>query len=147
MISTLGMAAVMAAALWAGVVIGISFIAQPAKFKISELALPVALEVGRRIFNVMHVVECAFALVALLSVTFAGQAGGRLASFDSRWLIYAAAIILFIQIRFLMPPLSKRVDAVLSGKTLPPASLHFYFAFLEVLKTGLLIAFSLSQLI
>lgn len=51
---------------WAGVVIGVSFLATPAKFLAPTLTLPVALYVGRHTFGVLRPVEIAWAALTLV---------------------------------------------------------------------------------
>jgi hypothetical protein len=46
--------------LWAGVVIGVSFLAAPAKFAAPSLSLPVAMDVGRQEFGTLNLVEGAW---------------------------------------------------------------------------------------
>ncbi|MGH6887340.1 MAG: hypothetical protein ACREGK_14845 [Geminicoccales bacterium] len=51
--------------LWAGVLIGVSFLAAPAKFAAPSLSLAVAMEVGRQEFFALNLVETGFAVVTL----------------------------------------------------------------------------------
>ena len=51
--------------LWAGVLIGVSFLAAPAKFAAPSLSLPVAMDVGRQEFGTLNLVEAGFAVVTL----------------------------------------------------------------------------------
>jgi hypothetical protein len=53
------------ALVWAGMLIGISFLATPAKFLAPSLALPVALDVGRLTFGLFSLVEIVFAFLLL----------------------------------------------------------------------------------
>lgn len=46
--------------LWAGVLIGVSFLAAPAKFAAPSLSLPVAMDVGRQEFGTLNLVEGAW---------------------------------------------------------------------------------------
>ncbi len=43
--------------LWAGILIGVSFLAAPAKFNAPSLSLPVAMDVGRQEFGALNLVE------------------------------------------------------------------------------------------
>jgi hypothetical protein len=63
------------ALLWAGMLIGVSFLATPAKFLAPSLILPVALDVGRQTFGLFSLVEIVFAsiLVAAAFVTRHGR--------------------------------------------------------------------------
>jgi hypothetical protein len=134
-LSTATLATSLASALWAGLVVGISFVAQPAKFKTPQLTRNVALATGRRIFRSMHAAEAVLALACLL---LANAAEGLLPA----WPLLLATLILGLQAFALMPALSLRVDALLAGKPFPPSAHHMIFALLEIAKLLLLLAFS-----
>ena len=51
--------------LWAGVLIGVSVLAAPAKFGAPGLTLPVAMAVGREEFGALNLSEIALAVVTL----------------------------------------------------------------------------------
>jgi hypothetical protein len=134
------LAAVLASTLWAGVVLGISFVAQPAKFKTPQLQRPVALATGRQMFQAMHRTECVLAALSLI-FALAPPAHGA-----ARLLPAAAAVLLVLQMAWLMPPLSQRVDSALAGAPPPPSRHHALFAVTEVLKFLALLAFPASLL-
>lgn len=125
-------AGIMATSLWAGVVLGVSFVAQPAKFATPGLTRPIALAAGRQMFRAIHVVESALAISAIALLVWAAS--------NLRWPTFAASAILAIQMLVLMPPLSERVDARLAGITPPKSPWHALFAASEVLKLLLLLA-------
>ena len=52
--------------IWAGLSVGVAFLATPAKFLAPSLSLPVALEIGQQTFRVYSGAE--FALLVLLMV-------------------------------------------------------------------------------
>lgn len=129
-------AAMLSPAIWAGVVLGISFVAQPAKFGAPGLSRATALSVGRRIFRAMHWVE---AILGLGTIILAINGAP-----DKVYLVLLAVAILMVQIVWLMPQLSTRVDAILSGIPVNRSAHHFIFAVLEFVKLVLLIVFSLT---
>ena len=57
--------------LWAGVVIGVSFLAAPAKFNAPTLTLPVAMDVGRQEFGTLNLAEILLAVVTLAVAAYA----------------------------------------------------------------------------
>ncbi|MES2163343.1 MAG: DUF4149 domain-containing protein [Pseudomonadota bacterium] len=125
--------------LWSGLVLGISFVAQPAKFATPQLPRPIALATGRQMFRAMHLAESVLAISALL-LSVAGAA-------PRLWPVFGAALMLLTQMIVLMPPLSARVDLRLAGKT-PPASIwHALFGASEVAKLILLAIASLCPLL
>jgi hypothetical protein len=60
------------ALLWCGLLLGVSFLATPAKFMAPSLSLVVALDVGRQTFAVMNKVEWLFVAV-LLALILTGR--------------------------------------------------------------------------
>lgn len=111
------------ALLWCGIVIGVSFIATPAKFQAASLTLPVALDVGRSTFALSHLVQLALAAAASISVLRGG----------SRWLLAAVGALL-VQHLVLLPLLDARVAAVIAGAPSTSPSPHILYVALEVLK-------------
>lgn len=125
--------------LWAGIVLGISFVAQPAKFGAAGLTRPVALSVGRRIFRALHWTEIVIALGAF--------SAGLHGSSKYLHLIIASSAILTIQVTLLMPRLSKQVDMVLMGSSLNKSYDHTIYAALEFAKVGLLISYAFISIL
>lgn len=125
--------------LWAGVVIGVSFIATVAKFGAPSLTLPVALEVGKYTFAPLARTEWVLALLLAVLVLAAG--------FDRiRAIVFAAlAAILFTQAMWLLPALDARVDAIIAGNTPPPSRLHVAFVAAEGAKLLLLFGLALRE--
>ncbi|MYM22634.1 hypothetical protein GTP46_08245 [Duganella sp. FT135W] len=132
-------AAVLATSLWAGVVLGVSFVAQPAKFSTPGLARPIALATGRQMFQATQVLE---SCLSILAITLLMITGSRL-----RWPTFSAGAILVLQILVLMPPLSERVNARLTGKTLAASPWHALFGISEVLKFLLLLTAAICSLL
>lgn len=116
------------ALLWAGIAIGVAFVATPAKFLAPSLSLPVALEVGRHTFRIYNALELGLTVVAL------GLALGSAAR--RRWLL-AFAIPIFVvlaQALWLIPALDARVLMIQTGQTPPPSLLHAGYIALEATK-------------
>ena len=114
--------------LWAGILIGVSFLAAPAKFNAPSLSLPVAMDVGRQEFGALNLVESGFAVLclALAALTRAG----RLV-----WLALAgAALVVALQALCLLPVLDARAVLIIEGATPPAAPWHALYITLEVLK-------------
>jgi hypothetical protein len=57
--------------LWAGVLIGVSFLAAPAKFNAPGLSLPVAMQIGRQEFGALNCAEIALAVASLALAAYA----------------------------------------------------------------------------
>lgn len=114
------------ALVWAGVSLGGSLIAAPAKFQAPSLTLPTALEVGRAQFLWVGIGEgilCAAFLLAL--VLFRGV----------NWGLAVIPVLLFaVQRLVVMPPLDARTLQVIAGQDVGESGLHVVFIILEVAK-------------
>jgi hypothetical protein len=114
--------------LWAGLAIGVAFLATPAKFLAPSLSLTVALDVGRHTFRLYNHVE--LALVAGLLVLGAGS--------HRRGLWYLSllgpAVIVVVQALWLIPALDLRVSAIQAGQPPSPSSQHAVYIAAETLK-------------
>jgi hypothetical protein len=119
------------ALLWAGVVIGCSFIATPAKFKAPSLNLPTALEVGRVTFRSLVVAELVLCFIGVV-VLWRGRAMQPL---------FAGAIaVLAVQWLAVMPLLNAHTDAVVQGRSPEGPPWHIAYVVLEAAKVLLLLA-------
>jgi hypothetical protein len=114
--------------LWAGVVIGVSFLAAPAKFGALGLSLPVAMEVGRREFGALNLTELVLAVVTLALAAYARPE-------RVIWLgLGLAAVIVILQWLWLLPVLDARAELIIRGETPQPAPWHALYIGAEVLK-------------
>lgn len=120
---------------WAGIVVGVSLLATPAKFLAPDLSLIEALQVGRVTFRVLAATEA-----VLLTVTFVLMLLGSPVSKRSiLWPVVIAAILLF-QYAVLLPLLSLQTDQVMSGESPGQSSFpHSAYIAVELLKLGLLL--------
>jgi hypothetical protein len=115
--------------IWAGMVIGVSFLASPAKFAALSLSLPVALDVGRQVFGTFGRVEIGLALATFL-LALASRRKTAIA-----WLVLGLIwLIVAAQGLWLLPVLDARAEMVLDGVQPPPAPWHWIYVVLEVTK-------------
>lgn len=119
--------------IWFGIVVGISVIEAPAKFKAPSLTREVGLDVGRIVFGVLNKTELViYALVLLLAVMRQ----------QSRYVwtgIGLLGAILLTQSAWLLPELSARTAMILSGQTPEASHAHTLYAALELVKLILLL--------
>jgi hypothetical protein len=114
--------------LWAGILIGVSFLAAPAKFDAPGLSLPVAMEVGRREFGALNLIELALAVVTLALAFYARPE-------RTIWLgLGVAAVIVLVQWLWLLPVLDARAELIIRGETPEPAPWHALYIGAEVVK-------------
>jgi hypothetical protein len=121
-----------AAMLWIGLLLGVSFLATPAKFLAPSLSLAVALDVGRQTFGVFNKVEWALAILLLALVVTGPRA----------WLSLSGAVVLaamvVIETIWLLPVLDQRVGLIIAGQQPPESSLHVVYIALQIVKLAVL---------
>ena len=118
---------------WSGIVLGVSFIATPAKFLAPSLPLSIALDVGRHTFFVLNWVELGLAaIVGIFALCLAGPIYRRLMPLMPGLVVLAQAI-------WLLPLLDARVQQVMAGHDLSSSALHTIYIGSELAKLGLLI--------
>lgn len=127
-------------AVWAGIVVGVSFIATVAKFAAPSLTRPVALDVGAHTFAMLARIEWGLAAVLLLLVLAAGVTRLRLVIFVLIAAILAATAL------WLYPQLAARTALVIAGQPLPPSPLHTFSVAAESSKVVLLALFAVLEM-
>jgi hypothetical protein len=115
-------------------VLAISFLEAPLKFRAPNVTLQIGLGIGRLVFRALNTVEVGFALV-ILAIVVAGPTPVRITA------AYAAALAaLAIQLIAVRPRLTRRSDAVLAGLDAPRSRAHHVYIGLETVKTIALVA-------
>lgn len=121
------------ALVWLGLVVGVSFIATPAKFLAPTLDLAVALDVGRQTFGVFAVVEIAAAITLGVLLLFARR--------QAAIVLLGAAVVLVVALEqvWLLPVLDDRVEIIMQGGVPEASALHGAYVAVEGLKLLLLV--------
>jgi hypothetical protein len=117
---------------WIGLLVGVSFLATPAKFLAPSLTLPVALDVGRHTFAIFNRVEWMLA-ATLLILVFANPRDVTVAAGAG-----VAALIVVVEAVWLLPALDRRVGLIITGQQAPASNLHDIYIAIEVAKLLLL---------
>lgn len=113
---------------WLGMVLAISFLETPLKFRAPGITVPLGLGVGRVMFRALNTVEIALAALLVLS----GLAGALPAV---GWgLLAGLCVLLAVQVLALRPRLDRRVSQILAGGVPPRSHLHLAYIGLEVGK-------------
>ena len=100
--------------LWAGVLIGVSFLAAPAKFGAPGLSLPIAMEIGRREFGALNLTEIVLAALTLALAAYVRPE-------RAIWLgLGLAGLIVVLQWLWLLPLLDARAEQIIQGGTPEP---------------------------
>ena len=119
---------------WLGMVLAISFLETPLKFRAPGITLPLGLGIGRLVFRALNTTEItlAAALLAALLTYRPGIAG---------WLLLGiTGALLATQTGLLRPRLDRRAGQIITGQTPPPSRLHLAYIALEILKVAALVA-------
>lgn len=120
---------------WLGMVLAISFLEAPLKFRAPHVTLRIGLGIGRLVFRALNTVEVGFAVV-ILAIVVAGPTRARIAV--AFFVAFAALAIQLIAVR---PRLTRRSDKVLAGSTAPRSRGHYAYVGLEMVKVvGLVVA-------
>lgn len=125
--------AVAATFLWLGMVIAISFMEAPLKFRAPNATVPICLGIGRLVFRALNSAE--FLLAAVIGAAFALQrpTGGIAVA-------YAVAVAMLVaQVLAVRPALGRRADQVLSGLDAPRSRAHYAYVGLELIKVAALV--------
>ncbi|OBK18402.1 hypothetical protein A5636_21090 [Mycobacterium asiaticum] len=116
-------------------VLAISFLEAPLKFRAPGVTLPIGLGIGRLVFRALNAVEVVFALV-IVAIAVAGPTQGGFAA-----AIAVAIVMLAVQLVAVRPRLTKRSDQVLAGTDAPRSRAHYGYVGLEAVKVvALLVA-------
>ena len=130
-----------AAFTWLGMVLAISFLEAPLKFRAPGVTVPLGLGIGRLVFAALSRVE----LVLLLVV-----AGGLLLARTRPVLVLVAAALaaalLAVQLGLVRPALNRRSERVLAGEDLPRSRAHLSYIALEVAKVLALVLLGAAAL-
>jgi hypothetical protein len=141
MFPTWAAAAVAITFVWLGMVLAISFLEAPLKFRAPGVTIPLGLGIGRLVFRVLNLVEAVLAAAIVVAVA-AGDAPARIVGPTA-----AAAVLLLAQLIVVRPRLNRRSDRILAGENLPRSHEHLYYVGLETAKVAALIALGAGLLI
>lgn len=125
---------------WLGMVLAISFLEAPLKFRAPEVTVRIGLGIGRLVFRALNVAEAGFGVV--LIVTAAVAAGGGAAGALPARVMVAGAIaiaVLAAQLALVRPRLNRRSDRVLAGEDAPRSRAHLWYVALETIKVAALL--------
>jgi Domain of unknown function (DUF4149) len=122
------------ALLWAGMVLGVAFVAVPAQFAADGLTRPQGIDVTRQVFTRFDRVEFGLAAATLLLALLLRARPLLWSLLGLVWLIVA------LQSLWLLPVLDLRADQLLQGQEPAPGPWHGLFAGAEVVKLCALLA-------
>jgi len=121
---------------WLGMVVAISFLEAPLKFRAPGVTVRIGLGIGRLVFRGLNTAEAILATVLLVSAAAAAQPP------PARVIAAGATAIaaLLVQLAIVRPRLSRRSDRVLAGEDVPRSRAHYAYVGLELVKVAALLA-------
>ncbi|MEV4917411.1 hypothetical protein AB0K47_11435 [Streptomyces tirandamycinicus] len=125
---------------WFGMVLAISFIEAPLKFRAPDVTLRIGLGIGRLVFRALNRAEAVLAAVLVVAVA----AGGLPAP-----VVVPAVLVvglLLAQLLAVRPVLNRRSDRVLAGEDVPRSRAHLVYIACESAKAILLPALGVAAL-
>ncbi|MBO8190116.1 hypothetical protein ITI46_00040 [Streptomyces oryzae] len=125
---------------WLGMVLAISFLEAPLKFRAPGVTVPLGLGIGRVVFRALNRIEAVLALAVVGAVALGGP------PVHIAVLTAATALLLAAQLFAIRPVLNRRSDRVLAGETLPRSRAHWVYVATESVKVLVLLALGISVL-
>lgn len=125
---------------WLGMVVAISFLEAPLKFRAPGVTLRIGLGIGRLIFRALNTAELVFAMIAAAAL-FTRHTTTRL---DVALSVAIAALLL--QLVLVRPLLSKRTAEVLAGDEGERSRAHYAYIALELVKVIALVIAGITLL-
>jgi hypothetical protein len=125
---------------WLGMVLAISFLEAPLKFRAPGVTVPLGLGIGRIVFRALNRVELLLLVAAVVAVALAPRPA-------LVGVVAALVVLLGVQLGLVRPALNQRSDRVLAGEDLPRSRGHLVYVALEVAKVALLVAAGTAALV
>lgn len=113
---------------WLGMVLAISFLEAPLKFRAPGVTLQIGLGIGRLVFRALNSLEILFAVAISIALAADPPATSVNVAFA------VAVVALAVQLLAVRPRLTRRSDAVLSGSDAPRSHAHYAYVALEAVK-------------
>ena len=132
--------AVAVAWLWLGMVLAISFLEAPLKFRAPGVTLQLGLGIGRLVFRALNSVEVVLAVTVAVALVAGSPARATVAAY----VVTAAALV--VQLLVVRPRLGRRSDAVLAGADAPRSRAHLGYVALELVKVVALVVTGVTLL-
>jgi hypothetical protein len=118
---------------WLGMVLAISFLEAPLKFRAPDVTVRIGLGIGRLVFRALNAVEAVLAAVLIVTATV-GHAPARVVT-----TAVVVIALLVVQLAGVRPRLARRSDRILAGQDVPRSRGHHAYIALETVKVIALI--------
>ncbi len=122
---------------WLGMVLAISFLEAPLKFRAPEVTVRIGLGIGRIVFRALNAVEVLLAVALVLAAGW----GAATANLPGPVLIAVVVVVVVLVVGLvgIRPVLNRRSDRVLAGETPPRSRVHLAYVAVEVVKVAALV--------
>jgi hypothetical protein len=114
--------------IWLGMVLAISFLEAPLKFRTPGVTLQIGLGIGRLVFRALNTVEALLAVAIVIALALGHPPVSIVVAFA------VVVVALVAQLLVVRPRLTRRSDAVLAGQNTPRSRAHYAYVGLEVAK-------------
>lgn len=129
---------------WLGMVLAISFLEAPLKFRAPGVSVQIGLGIGRLVFRALNLVEMTLAGVLVLAVILvSANSGGS----GVPILAILPGGVLGLQLVAVRPALKRRSDRVLAGEAPSGSRAHQWYVGSEILKVVALLTVGVAQLV
>ncbi|WP_445169429.1 hypothetical protein ACTXG7_08970 [Mycolicibacterium sp. Dal123E01] len=128
--------AVAAVFVWLGMVLAISFLEAPLKFRAPGVTIPLGLGIGRLVFRALNTCEAVLAAVVVVAFVIGTPGTGLVVA------TVVAIAALLIQVIGVRPALTRRSDAVLADASQAESGrshAHYVYVVFEVVKVAALL--------
>ncbi|MET9272963.1 hypothetical protein [Kribbella sp. NPDC003557] len=125
---------------WLGMILAISFLEAPLKFRAPGVTIPIGLGIGRLVFRALNRAEVVLAMVAVIALAAGRPPASVVALFAT------VVVILTGQLTAVRPRLNRRSDRVLAGETSTRSTVHLSYVALETAKVFALTALGIVLL-
>jgi hypothetical protein len=118
---------------WLGLVVGLSFVEAPLKFRAPGINRELGLGIERLVFKALNAIEIVLAVLTAIFLVTDNESPGL------TWTYWLLAVLLGAQTVMLHGFMDKRAARIVAGETLPPSNQHYAYIGLEVAKIVLLV--------
>lgn len=125
---------------WLGMVLAISFLEAPLKFRAPGVTVRIGLGIGRLVFRALNGVEAVLAAAVVAAVAVGGPPA------PVAVLAGLAVALLTVQIAAVRPVLGRRSDRVLAGDDSGRSRAHLLYVACEAVKVVVLLALGVTAL-
>ncbi|GAB3802555.1 hypothetical protein ACFOX0_05740 [Micromonospora zhanjiangensis] len=127
---------------WLGMVLAISFLETPLKFRAPGITVPLGLGIGRLVFRVLNAAELVLAAILTLTV-LTSTAGRSTVEGVPTTVLIALWALLVVQVAVVRPRLDRRARQLVQGHEPPRSHLHLAYVAAECAKVLLLPTFGI----